>query len=334
MNRYQELRNLFKERNVFKLVCGAGNEDLTEVRRLATIYTLAGAAMHDLSANLDVVEAAKKGIKTAYELAPKLNREIALRPFLNVSIGIKGDPHVRKAWIKKEACTCCGKCIDACRQEAIDEDFIIHDFRCIGCGDCEKSCAFEAIKFIHRKADFEKILPECARAGVETMELHAVTEDDDASMRDWKLLNGIINDNFVSVCLDRSLLSNKHMTERIERMHEIAGERMIVQADGVPMSGEGDDFNTTLQAVACADVVMKSGIPVTVLLSGGTNSKTAALARQCGVFAHGVAVGSFARKIVKPLVMRDDFDVDFDIIKEAVSVAEDLVRSNMEDLHG
>ncbi|MCX5811477.1 MAG: 4Fe-4S ferredoxin [Proteobacteria bacterium] len=333
-DRYQELRKLFQERKLFKLVCGAGNEDLTEVRRLATIYTLAGAAMHDLSANVDVVEAAKKGIKTAYELAPMMDRKIALRPFLNVSIGIKGDPHVRKAQIDKKVCTCCGKCIDVCRQEAIEEDFIIQEFRCIGCGDCEKACAFEAINFIHKKADFDKILPECARAGVETMELHAVTEDDDAAIRDWRLLNRIIKDNFVSVCLDRSLLSNKRIIERIEKMYEITGERMIVQADGVPMSGEGDDFNTTLQAVACADVVMKSGMPVMVLLSGGTNSKTGTLARQCGVFAHGVAVGSFARKIVKPFVMRDDFDADFDIIKEAVSVAEDLVRLNLEDIHG
>jgi Fe-S-cluster-containing hydrogenase component 2 len=334
MKRHQELRRILQERNLFKLVCGAGNEDLTEVRRLATIYTLAGAAMHDLSANLNVVEAAKEGIKTAYEMAPRLNREIALRPFLNVSIGIKGDPHVRKARIDKKVCTCCSECVDVCRQEAIGEDFVVQEFRCIGCGDCEKACAFEAINFIHKKADFEKILPECARAGVETMELHAVTEDDDAAMRDWRLLSGIITDNFISVCLDRSLLSNKYMTERIERMHAIAGERMIVQADGVPMSGEGDDFNTTLQAVACADVVIKSGIPVKVLLSGGTNSKTGMLARQCGVVAHGVSVGSFARKIVKPFVMRDDFDVDFDIIKEAVSVAEDLIRLNLEGLHG
>jgi len=166
------------------------------------------------------------------------------------------------------------------------------------------------------------------------MELHAVTEDDDAAMRDWRLLNEIINDNFVSVCLDRSLLSNKHIIERIEKMYEIAGERMIVQADGVPMSGEGDDFNTTLQAVACADIVLKSKIPVMVLLSGGTNSKTGVLARQCGVFAHGVAVGSFARKIVRPLVMQDDFDVDINIIKKAVTIAENLVRSNLEGLHG
>ena len=333
MNRYEELKHILQTRKFFKLVCGAGNEDLTEVRRLATVYTLAGAAMHDLSANVEVVEAAKEGVKKAYELAGPLGKEIGMMPYLNVSIGIKGDPHVRKARIERDTCTDCGACVDICRQEAVGDDFQVIEYRCIGCGDCEKACPVDAIRFVHKKADFQKILPECVQRGVETMELHAVSEDDQAVMRDWRLLNEIIKDNFISVCIDRSLLSNKILTDRITEMHEISGDRMIVQADGVPMSGEGDDFNTTLQAVACADIVMKSGIPVMVLLSGGTNSKTGMLAGQCGVHAHGVSIGSYARKIVRHLVMRDDFDTNLEVVTAALSIAEDLVRTNLEALH-
>ena len=33
---------------------------------------------------------------------------------------------------------------------------------------------------------------------------------------------------------------------------------MIIQADGYPMSGGEDDYNTTLQAVATADVINKA----------------------------------------------------------------------------
>ncbi|MDD5006785.1 MAG: 4Fe-4S binding protein [Syntrophorhabdaceae bacterium] len=332
--RYDILKNIFREKKFFKLVCGAGNEDLTEVRRLATIYTLAGVSMHDLSANIDVVEAAKKGIERAYELAPMLGKKIEIRPYLNVSIGLKGDPHVRKATIDRNVCVECGECVKVCRQNAITEDYSVMEFKCIGCGDCEKVCPSDAIKYLHKLADFENILPECAKSGVETMELHAVTADDGAVMHDWMLLNKIITDNFISVCLDRSLLSNRHLIERIKRLYGITGGRMIVQADGVPMSGEGDDYNTTLQAIACADVVMKSGIPVIVLLSGGTNSKTGLLARQCGVNAHGVAIGSFARKIVKRYVTMEDFDSNIDIMKEAISIAEQLVISNIEAING
>lgn len=316
------------------MVCGAGNEDVDEVRKLSTIYTIAGATMLDVSANVDVVNATKRGIKDAQNISPILGKEIKTKPYINVSIGLKGDPHIRKAKIEADLCVQCGECIRICRQEAIGDDYIVKEIKCIGCGDCEKVCMFKAIQYIYKKADFEKLLPECAKEGTETMELHAVTLDDDGVMADWKLLNSIISDNFLSMCLDRSLLSNKHLIERVKLAYEITGERFIVQADGVPMSGEGDDYNTTLQAIACADIIQKSGIPVLILLSGGTNSKTGLLARQCGVRGNGVAIGSWARKIVKEFIRRNDFDTNLDVVKKAVTVAEELIKSNIEAISG
>lgn len=335
MGRYEQLRQIFNERKCFKLVCGAGNEDVEEVRRLSTIYTIAGTTVLDLSANVDVVNAAKRGIEIAYEKAPLLGRDIKIRPYLNVSIGLKGDPHIRKAVIDLKLCTECGKCIEACgEREAINDDFVVIDPRCIGCGDCEESCEFGAIDYYYNKADFEKILPECVSAGTETMELHAITMDDGGVRNDWRLLNNLIPDNFVSMCLDRTLLSNKHLIERIREAYEVTGERMIVQADGDPMSGVGDDYNTTLQAIACADIVKKSEIPVMIFLSGGTNSKTGLLARQCEVEAHGVAIGSYARKIVKEYISHEEFDNDLNILKAAVKVAEQLIISSIEPISG
>jgi ferredoxin len=335
MDRYEQLRKIFNEKRCFKLVCGAGNEDVEEVRRLATIYTIAGTNVLDLSANVDVVKAAKRGIEIAYEKASLLGKDIKIRPYLNVSIGLKGDPHIRKAIIDLKLCTECGECIKACgEREAIKDDYIVIDSRCIGCGDCEKSCEFGAIDYYYNKADFEKILPECVAAGTETMELHAITLDDEGVRNDWKLLNKLIPGNYVSMCLDRALLSNKHLIERVREAYSITGERMIVQADGDPMSGSEDDFNTTLQTIACADIVIKSEIPVMIFLSGGTNSKTGLLAKQCEVEAHGVAIGSYARKIVKKYVTNEEFDNNLDILKEAVMVAEQLIRSNIEAVSG
>ncbi|HOP86744.1 MAG TPA: 4Fe-4S binding protein [Syntrophorhabdaceae bacterium] len=336
MNRFATLKSLLEQRRVFKLVCGAGNEDPEEVRRLSMIYTLAGAIIHDVSANTDIVKAAAKGIDDAYALADNFKININIRPYINVSIGIKGDPHIRKAYIITEKCIGCGSCADVCRQEAIIKkgEWLVEEYRCIGCGDCENVCPSSAIYFTFKKPDFKKILPECVDAGCEIMELHGVSEDDEAVMNDWLLLNEIITDNFISVCLDRSLLSNKHLIQRIKKMYDITGERMIVQADGVPMSGEGDDFNTTLQAVACADIVIKSGIPVIVLISGGTNSKSGILAKQCGVNAHGISVGSYARKIVRPFIKNENFMYDKDLIKKSIEIAQHLVKSNMDALNG
>jgi len=56
-DRYEELRQLLNESRFFKLVCGAGNEDEEEVRRLAIVYTLAGANGFDISATPSVATA-------------------------------------------------------------------------------------------------------------------------------------------------------------------------------------------------------------------------------------------------------------------------------------
>jgi ferredoxin len=332
--RYKALRDILQERRLFKLVCGAGNEDPREVKRLALVFTLAGAGMLDLSANADIVDAAQEGVRAAYSLAPRIGRQIGIQPFLNVSIGIKGDPHVRKARIDLKKCTQCGRCMKACSQDAIRKDFSVLKFRCIGCGHCECVCAAQAIEFTHKKADFAAILPDCTHKGVETMELHAATEDDRAFLADWKLINSLIKGNYISLCIDRSLLSDKRLIERVRAAYQITGERLIIQADGIPMSGsEKDDYNNTLQAVACADIVQKSGIPAKLLLSGGTNRKTGALAKLCGVQAHGVAVGSFARKLVKGFINRDDFEGNIPLIKKAIAAADELVRVNLKALH-
>jgi ferredoxin len=333
MSRYEELRKIFKDRRFFKTVCAAGNEDPDSVRKIVTVYAIAGSTMFDLSANLEVVAAAQHGLAAAFELAPRLGRTISSFPYLNVSIGIKGDPHVRKAQIDGALCVQCGECLPVCREEAITPDFVVEVHKCIGCGDCREVCAFQAVSFLHR----ETILPQlaaCTRKGVETMELHAASTDDEEFLNDWRLLNRLIPEHYVSLCLDRSCLSNEHLVRRVREAFEISGARTIIQADGIPMGGEADNYNTTLQAVACADIVVKSGVPVIVLLSGGTNSKTGHLARLCEVRAHGVSIGSWGRKLIRELIKRKDFDDNLDCLHEAVTRAESLIRENLEALSG
>jgi len=94
------------------------------------------------------------------------------------------------------------------------------------------------------------------------------------------------------------------------------------------MGGGKDDYNTTLQAVAIADIVQKSKLPVMILLSGGTNSKTAELAKKCGVRFNGVSIGTFARKLIYEYIKSDDFESNEKLIKKAVDVAEKLVKDN------
>jgi len=332
VDRFEELKNILKEGRYFKVVCGAGNEDTEEVRKLTLVYTLAGAVGIDISANVEVVEATMKGIDQAYGLAELIGKEIKIRPFINVSVGLKGDPHVRKAKIDVDKCTQCGLCLDACEQDAIDYDYNVVNIRCIGCGKCAEVCQFESVIFFTRKVDFNEILPKCLDAGAENIELHAIIDDDDSVMSDWQVIDDLVQDNFVSMCLDRSQLSDSHLISRINSVYKISGERTIIQADGAPMSGGSDNFNTTLQAVAIADIIRKSKIPVMILGSGGTNSKSGELARMCNVSLNGVSIGTFARKIIRELITREDFETDQSLIKNAVGIAEKLVHDNLKEI--
>lgn len=329
MTRYEELRAILAENRYFKMVCGAGNEDPAEVEKLALVYTLAGALGIDVSAKVDVVEAAMRGIDQALERAGELGIRLAHRPFITVSVGLKGDPHIRKAYLDDRRCSQCGDCLEACEQQAITDAFEVLVARCIGCGACAEVCQFEAVNFRDRKVDFQEILPRCLAAGAENLELHATIADDDAVRRDWEIIGSLVPDNFISVCLDRSRLSDTHLIERIRKVKAVAEERLIIQADGIPMSGGQDDYNTTLQAIAIADLIQKHQIPLMLLASGGTNSKTGELARLCGVRLNGLSVGTFARKLVRGEITAPDFPRNGSRLRRAVELAQALVAANL-----
>ena len=79
-NRFEVLKKILNQETCFKMICGAGNEDAPYVKKLALVYTLAGAKILDISANVNVVKHAFKGIDLAYKLSKKLNIKFEVRP--------------------------------------------------------------------------------------------------------------------------------------------------------------------------------------------------------------------------------------------------------------
>jgi hypothetical protein len=164
---------------------------------------------------------------------------------------------------------------------------------------------------------------------LDSLELHAVTEDEELAFSQWKEMQSCFP-GMLSLCIDRSRLGDRQLLARISRF--ISGRpdySTIIQADGAPMSGCDDRESTTLQALATAQIVDRAGLPVYLMLSGGTNSKTAKLAKLFGLKSHGVALGSYARKMVAEYVDRDDFLADKKIFSRALTRASRLVRDSV-----
>ena len=323
-NRFSIQRLLMDGGKLFKLICGAGNEDADEVYKLCYVYTLAGANAIDMSANIDVVKSAINGVRDAENKLDEYNVTNYVRPYLTVSVGMPGDHHVRKAKILEDKCTECDACIPVCPTDAIPDILNIIEERCIGCGACGVACQDDAIGYSHKEIEMETVLKECVDLGVENIGLHASVIDDKPVLKEWQIVNKINHVGFNSVCIDRGYLSNHALKIRIEKMLDYCDNRMIVQADGIPMSGGHDDYRTTLQAVACADIVDKFSLPVYILLSGGTNSQSIKLSQACSVPYAGVSIGTFARHLIYEFINNPDFPKK-PILDQAVTTAKKLV---------
>jgi len=370
--RYEQLKAILTQ-NCFKVICGAGNEDAEQVKRLSFVYTLAGASILDVSANIEVIKSATEGIDLAFEHAKENSMNIKVRPFIMASVGMSGDHHVRKASIDPLTCVSCALCAPVCPTEAIPYDFHLEDKiksfintekeivikeLCIGCGKCSNICPKDdIISFKHNEKILKELLPKCLDAGAECFELHASIAEDENTLKEWELLVKINPNNFNSLCLDRLNLGNLNLENRIDKINQISVDKLIIQADGYPMSGGQDDFNTTLQAVACADVINKkfnmktnkrrnikgekSKIPskmlykqikskgiIPILLSGGTNSLSRQLADLTGVRINGVAIGTFARNLIEQEISQDEFFNNENLINSSINLAKELVRMN------
>ncbi len=299
----QDLFKILDNRKIFKLVLGLGNQSYEEIKELSKIYALAKADMFDVNPSEEAINAVKAGLNEA-------KREAGLNPddfMICISAGLEGDKHVQKALIDTKKCTKCMKCIKKCPQKAIvikEGCPFVEKEKCIGCEKCKK-CGSKAISLSGEGSDLKKTVELANKHNVECVELHISTKKPsiDDIMGDIEYVVKNIKCP-LSLCLDRKYFSNEKIKKLINKVKAIQmpfATKFIIQADGVPMSGGDDTYESTLQAVAMAHLVQDFG--GYILISGGTNSKTAELAKMCGVKFHGISVGSYAREIVKDWVM-------------------------------
>ena len=67
-------------------------------------------------------------------------------------------------------------------------------------------------------------------------------------------------------------------------------------------------------------------------MSGGTNTKSTELAKLCSVQPHCIAIGSYARKIIKEFLKQDDILENKAELDKAVKVAKTLINISFENM--
>ena len=303
--------NYLENNRIFKLILGAGNSNYEEITKLIALYSSVGCRFFDIEASLEALEAYKKGIKNCKDDC-----------FVCISVGANQDPHLTKCKIDVEKCTKCKKCENICLQNALN-NCSIDETKCIGCKKCKNICPNDAIVEYQKIKKWEEFLPELFDK-VDCIEFHMISDNIDEIDEKWNYLCSNFK-GILSICTDRSKLSDENLIKQLKKMIKVANRKIIIQADGNPMTGGKDDYLTTLQAIATADIINKNNIDCFLIMSGGTNSKTSELASLIGVKNNGVAIGSFARKIVKEYVSCSDFLLNKEEFALASKIAKSLI---------
>ena len=107
------LYDLLKTKKCFKLVCAAANENEEEIKKLIAIYAKAGCRFFDLCAKKEILQSAKQGLD--YSIAKEKQDDY----HFCISVGIKDNQHISKAYISRNICTNYQRCLQICPQNAI-----------------------------------------------------------------------------------------------------------------------------------------------------------------------------------------------------------------------
>ncbi len=319
-------KNLLNQKRVFKLILGAANQDALEIQNMTAVYAKAGCRFFDVGADKKLIAAVKKGIEIAIPERERENYHIC------ISVGTKNDPHISKCKIDENKCKDCGACNGICPNSAIfqsNSKSQIEEKNCIGCGICKKVCSHGAITKYSINKNLSEILPDIINMGISCLEFHVHLDDEDDFNQKWEQINNLYS-GILSISITRGTKSDSSIINFLNFvMRNRKPYTTIIQADGVPMSGSKDNFESNLQALAFADLLQKEQFPAYLFASGGVNTKFTQLANEFEISLTGLSMGTFARNAIKEHCKRNDIFTNQLVLNEAVGIAKNIVNSTL-----
>ena len=306
-----------------KLICGASFQDMSVVRNLALVFTLAGVDCIDVAADPAVVTVVKEGIDTALALTPKaqiMGYGAAFRPWIMVSLNVGEDPHFRKAIFDPKDCPsdCPRPCESVCPVQAIafsPPHFSgVIEARCYGCGRCLPICPQSLISAQSYVASPEVIAPLIMSGVVNAIEIHTQVGQEVAFVELWRKIS-LWSESLQLLAI--SCPDHLNVVHYLQMLHNIVSPLpciLLWQADGRPMSGDIGK-GTTHAAIKLAQKLLNAGLSDYIQLAGGTNHYTATKLRSLGLLdtqkesrapIAGIAYGSYARSLLLPILDKLD----------------------------
>lgn len=302
-----------------KLICGASNNDMSLIRNLCFIYTLASVDCIDLSVDEAVIHAALHGINSAL-IYGSLSYD--MKPLIMVSVNDHNDVHFRKAYFNPSTCPidCSRPCERVCPALAIPsipispENGIITE-KCYGCGRCVPTCPYDLIKTAAYTVDRNAIRKLFTSGLVNALEVHTQEGNEEHFNTMWNEIGQDVLKNAKILAI-----SSPNTYEYLEKLDNICTSHsswsefsgvQIWQADGRPMSGD-IGRGTARASITLASTILSQGQTSSgsfqigrgaqqyVQLAGGTNDYSIALARETGLTKisgfGGFGFGGYARK--------------------------------------